>query len=261
MPHQILAFISSRVDLHREVFGIHYFPYGVLIAIGFLAGSVVLSRYARRHGVTPEVVWDIATWVLIGALIGTRLVWVFGNWSQLSSPAEALMVWHGGILGGLLAGLPKVRRHKLPIWPMLDAAAPALALGLILGRASDLITGDHLGKPTGLPWGFRYVGDNPPGTPPPIGAVVHPVALYDLLSVTVLFFVLIWFLRGPRAAGSAAALFTLWYAGGRVGLDFLRTDPTRAFGLTGTQLASPASAGLAASEGSPGQGAEDYDTP
>ncbi len=72
---------------------------------------------------------------------------------------------------------------------------------------------------------------------------------------------LIWFLRGPRAAGSAAALFTLWYAGGRVGLDFLRTDPTRAFGLTGTQLASPASAGLAASEGSPGQGAEDYDTP
>ncbi len=136
MPHQILAFISSRVDLHREVFGIHYFPYGVLIAIGFLAGSVVLSRYARRHGVTPEVVWDIATWVLIGALIGTRLVWVFGNWSQLSSPAEALMVWHGGILGGLLAGLPKVRRHKLPIWPMLDAAAPALALGLILGRAA-----------------------------------------------------------------------------------------------------------------------------
>ncbi len=136
----------------------------------------------------------------------------------------------------------------------------------------------------------------PPGTPPPIGAVVHPVALYDLLSVTVLFFVLIWFLRGPRAAGSAAALFTLWYAGGRVGLDFLRTDPTRAFGLIGTQLASvvvivatgawllvrarrrgadeqatkaaasgalasPASAGLAASEGSPGQGAEDYDTP
>jgi haloacid dehalogenase-like hydrolase len=45
----------------------------VLIAIGFLAGSVVLSRYAHRHGVAPEVVWEIATRVLIGGLIGTRL--------------------------------------------------------------------------------------------------------------------------------------------------------------------------------------------
>ena len=129
-----------------------------------------------------------------------------------------------------------------------------------------------------------------------IGAVVHPVALYDLLSVTVLFCVLVWFLRRPRAAGSAAALFALWYASGRVGLDFLRTDPTRAFGLTGTQLASvavvlvtgtwlvvragradgaeqatkaaasvsltsPAAPLLAASEGSPGRDAGDYDTP
>ncbi len=144
--------------------------------------------------------------------------------------------------------------------------------------------------------GLQVCRDNPPGTPPPIGAVLHPVALYDLLSVTVLFFVLVWFLRGPRAAGSAVALFTLWYAGGRVGLDFLRTDPTRAFGLTGTQLASvvvivatgawllvrarrrdadeqatkaaasgalasPAAPVLAASEGPPGRGAEDYDTP
>ncbi len=61
MSPQILAFISWRVDMYREVFGIHYFPHGVLIAIGFLAGSLVLSRYARRHGVAPEVVWDIST--------------------------------------------------------------------------------------------------------------------------------------------------------------------------------------------------------
>lgn len=242
----VVAWISWRVDIHRQLFGITYFPHGVLIAVGFLAGTWVLSRYARRHDVTQEALWDIATWVIIGSLIGTRLVWVLGNWSELSSPAEALMIWHGGmtlyggILGGLLAGLYKLRRHQLPVWPMLDAAAPALALGLVIGRASDLITGDHLGKPTGLPWGFRYVGDNPPGVAPPLGAVVHPVALYDLVSVTVLLLVLVWFLRRRRTAGSAAALFALWYATGRVGLDFLRTDPARALGLTGTQLASVA---------------------
>lgn len=30
----------------------------------------------------------------------------------------------------------------------------------------------------------------------------------------------------------------MWYGAGRIGLDFLRTDPIRAFGMTGTQLAS-----------------------
>lgn len=108
----------------------------------------------------------------------------------------------------------------------------------MIGRISDLITGDHLGKPTGLPWGFRYVGSDPPGTPPPLGAVVHPVALYDALLVAVLFVAVVVFLRRPRAAGSAGALFALYYATDRLFLDFLRTDKTRAFGLTGTQLAS-----------------------
>jgi len=241
-----LAYISWRVDVHREIFGIPFFPHGVLIAVGFLAGSWVLSRYVRRIGVSQDALWDVVTWVLIGSLIGTRLLWVLGNWSSLSSPAEALMIWHGGmtlyggILGGLIAGVWKARKYGLPIVPMLDYAAPALALGLVFGRVSDLITGDHLGKPTTLPWGFKYVGGNPPGIAPPIGAIVHPVALYDLLSVSILLVVLVVFLRKSRAAGSAAALFALWYATGRLFTDFLREDPIRAFGMTGTQLASGA---------------------
>lgn len=58
--------------------------------------------------------------------------------------------------------------------------------------------------------------------------------------MSVVFVVLLVFLRKARAPGSGAALFAAWYGAGRVGLDFLRTDPARAFGLTGTQLASVA---------------------
>ena len=239
-----LAYISWNVDPNREIFGVPFFPHGVLIALGFLAGGKLMSRYTSRKGLPNDVLWDILFWVLLGSLVGTRLIWVAGHLSELSSPAEIFMIWHGGmslyggILGGLVAGIPMGRKYRLPLLQLLDFAAPGLALGLIFGRASDLIIGDHLGKPTGLPWGFKYVGENAAGTDPPIGAIVHPVALYDLVSVTILLGVLVWFLRKPRVPSSVAALFALWYATGRLLFDFLRTDPVRAFGMSGTQLAS-----------------------
>ena len=220
------------------------YPHGLLIAVGFLAGALLLRRYTRRRGIADASVWNVLWWVAIGSLVGMRLAWVAGNWRQLSSPLEVFALWHGGmsllggIIGGVLAAIPALRREGLPIVPMLDLAAPGLALGIAIGRFSDLVIGDHLGKPTGMPWGFRYTGGDVLGAPPAIGAVVHPVALYDMLLTTVLLLVLLRFLQKPRATGSAIALFVFWYGGIRVVTDFFRTDPVRAFGLTGSQLTS-----------------------
>lgn len=244
MDTGLLAYLSWRVDTHRHFLGIPFFPHGVLIAVGFLLGGLIFVRYSRRAKVASTMAWDIVSAVALGSLIGTRLVWVLGNWSQVGSVGEALKVWHGGmtlyggILGGVVAGVVAARRRGLPVLRLLDFAAPALAVGIALGRASDLIIGDHLGKATGMPWGFRYVGTNPAGEAPPLGAIVHPVALYDLVLVSALFVVLVAFLRSPRAAGSAALVFAAWYSAERLLLDFFRTDPIRALGLTGTQLAS-----------------------
>jgi phosphatidylglycerol:prolipoprotein diacylglycerol transferase len=145
----------------------------------------------------------------------------------------------GGLIGAAIVGGFVARRAGLPLIPMLDMAAPGLALGIAIGRFSDLIIGDHLGKPTSLPWGFKFVGGlHPLEGVPAMGTVVHPVALYDMLLTTVLLIVLLRFARRPRAIGSSIALFTLWYAGSRVLTDFLRTDPRRLLGLTGSQLTS-----------------------
>lgn len=238
------AALSWRVDTHRELFGIPFFPHGLLIAVGFVVGWRIFSHYGRRVGLPSSTALDLVTTIALGSLVGTRLLWVLGNWSEVGSIGEAFRLWnggmtlYGGILGGALAGVVAAHRRGLPVVRLLDYAAPALAAGIALGRASDLIIGDHLGKPTGMPWGFRYVGTQPPGEAPALGAVVHPVALYDLLLVSMLLLVLVAFLRSPRAAGSAAILFTVWYAVERLVLDLYRTDPIRALGMTGTQLAS-----------------------
>lgn len=241
----MLAYISWRVvtGFHLGPFMIR--PHGVLIAVGFIAGAMLTRRYTRARGISDDALWNVLTWGLVGGLVGMRVAWDLGHLSEMRTPLDLIAVWNGGmsLLGGLIGavivGAFAARRQKLLVMPLLDLAAPGIALGIAIGRVSDLIIGDHLGKPTTLPWGFRYVGGiDPLANVPPVGTVVHPVALYDLILTTALVFVLIRFLRSPRATGSVIALFTVWYAGSRVLTDFLRTDPRRFAGLTGSQLTS-----------------------
>jgi phosphatidylglycerol:prolipoprotein diacylglycerol transferase len=241
----VLGYISWPVVTEFHLGPLMLRPHGLLIAVGFLAGAAVMRRYARRAGISDEAVWRILEWGLVGGLVGMRAAWDLGHWREMDSLVDYVAVWNGGmsLLGGLIGGVGVgglvARREHLPVVPLLDMAAPGLALGIAIGRLSDLIIGDHLGKPTSLPWGFKYEGGmHPLSGVPAAGTIVHPVALYDFLLTTVLFILLIRFLRSPHARGSAIALFTLWYAGSRVFTDFLRTDPRRLAGLTGSQLTS-----------------------
>ncbi len=241
----VLSAISWPVSTEIHLGPLMLRPHGVAIAVGFLAGARLMRGSTRARGIPDEVLWRVLGWALAGGLVGMRVAWVLGHWRELDGILDALAIWRGGmsLLGGLIGavavGAPVARRAGLPVVPMLDMAAPGIALGIAIGRVSDLLIGDHLGKPTTLPWGFRYPGsDHPLAGAPPVGAVVHPVALYDLLIASALLVLLLRFRRRPRAPGSAIALFTLGYAAGRLGTDFLRTDPVRAFGLTGTQLTS-----------------------
>lgn len=242
----VLAYLSWKVVTGFHLGPLMIRPHGLLIAVGFLAGARLMQRSSRPRGIPNDVLWRILGWALAGGLVGMRAAWVLGHWSELGTVWDALAIWNGGmsLLGGLIGAVLVAalvaRRERLAVLPLLDMAAPGIAAGIAIGRVSDLIIGDHLGKPTTLPWGFRYVGSAGSGDPlagmPPVGTVVHPVALYDLLLTTVLLFVLIRFLQALRATGSAIALFTLWYAGGRIITDFLRTDPRRFLGLTGSQM-------------------------
>lgn len=241
----MFAFISWKVVTEFHLGPVLIRPHGLLIAVGFLAGARLMRRYSRPRGISDESLWRVLGWALAGGLVGMRLAWLLGHWREVHSPLEAVAVWHGGmsllggLLGAVLVGALVARQERLPVLPLLDMAAPGLALGIAIGRVSDLVIGDHLGKPTTMPWGFRYVGGvHPLDGVPPIGSVVHPVALYDLLITSILLVLLVRFVRKERAVGSAIAFFTLWYAGSRLFTDFLRTDPRRLLGLTGSQLTS-----------------------
>jgi phosphatidylglycerol---prolipoprotein diacylglyceryl transferase len=206
-------------------------------------------------------VGTILVWALVGAILGARLFYVIGHFSEFSSFGDMLAIWRGGIsliggiLGAIIAAYPVMRRYGYRFLQVMDSAALGLAFGIMVGRIGDLIIGDHIGKHTSFFLGFRYsggslagytcVGDGAAevcstrladGTQQVIryGDVVHQTALYDLFIAGFLFLFLYWLNKKPRREGVLIMAWTMWYGTGRIITDFLRVDKTW-FGLTGSQ--------------------------
>jgi phosphatidylglycerol---prolipoprotein diacylglyceryl transferase len=245
----VLGFLSYTPIVHIEIGPLSISPHGVGIAVGFLLGARLMLPEANRKGIRDEQVYSLLTRAAIGAIIGARLAYVINHAGEYDSILDAFKVWQGGIslLGGIagaiLLALPKMRSERLSFWKVMDAAAPGIALGVIVGRIGDLIVADHLGKTTDFFLGYKCPAA---ATASPCagssqglnaGAVVHQTALYDFFSSILLLAFLLRLRRKPRYDGFLILVFGLWYGAMRIVEDFLRED-TRHFGLTGSQWTS-----------------------
>src|SRR5579872_1294630 len=117
--------------------------YGILVAAGFLAGLWTASRRARLVGISPEQIYDLGPWLIIGGILGGRVLYVISYWHEqfAENPfPEIFMVQHGGLvfygglIGAILASMIYLRWKKLPLWKMADILAPSVALGYVFGR-------------------------------------------------------------------------------------------------------------------------------
>jgi phosphatidylglycerol:prolipoprotein diacylglycerol transferase len=219
-------------------------PHGIGTAVGFIAGARLLLPATRARGIDDELIYRMLYRAAIGALIGARLAYAINHWSDYADdPLSVLAVWEGGIslfggiAGGVLAAVPVMRSERLRFWSLMDAAAPGLALGILIGRVGDLVVGDHLGKPTEFFLGFRCTGaDSASSCVAPIGSGVHLPALYDLFNASALLVALLILRRRKRWDGFLIVLAAAWYGAGRFIEDFYRIDDTVAVGLSGSQL-------------------------
>jgi phosphatidylglycerol:prolipoprotein diacylglycerol transferase len=248
----VLGAISYHPIVHVKIGPLSISPHGVGIAVGFLLGARLMLPEANRKGIRDEQVYALLTRAAIGAIIGARVAYVVNHLGDYSSVWEVLKVWHGGIslLGGIagaiLLALPKMKAERLSFWKVMDAAAPGMALGVIIGRIGDLIVADHLGTRTNFFLGYKCPGLNVPTASPcgpthfadrTVGAVVHQTALYDFVSSILLLSFLLWLRRKQRYDGFLIFVFAVWYGAMRIVEDFLRED-VRHFGLTGSQWSS-----------------------
>ena len=238
----MLGSISYDPLVHIEVGPLSISPHGIGIAVGFIAGAWLLLPKTREMGIPDDDVYSMLTRAAIGAVVGARLAYFVNHYSDFDSPLDVFRVWEGGIslLGGFIGAIvftaPAMRRRGLSFWKVMDACAPGMALGVVLGRIGDLVVADHLGKPTDFFLGYLC----PPATvdtasPCDPGVVVHQTALYDLLLTIPLLLVLLRLRKTRRFDGFLIMVFGAWYGTQRVIEDFLRED-VRRFGLTGSQI-------------------------
>jgi phosphatidylglycerol:prolipoprotein diacylglycerol transferase len=210
--------------------------YGLLIAAAVLIG-VSLSQYlAKRRHINPDLLGDLAIWLVVGAIPAARLYYVLFEWSNYAqNPERIVAIWqggiaiHGAILGGLLAALIFARIKKISFWQLADLVAPSLILGQAIGRWGNFFNSEAFGGPTNLPWKL-YI---PPEHRPPEYvnfAYFHPTFLYESLWDLIVFGLLLTlFFRGLQGksrlkVGTLFLVYLIAYSLGRFWIEGLRTD-------------------------------------
>jgi len=231
-----------------------------MIALAFLAGLWTATLRARRENISGEHIADIVLWLMVGAILGARIVYVTTYWREefAGQPfMEVFEIWHGGLVyygglvGGIVAGMIYIRWKKMPLWKTADVLAPSIALGSFLGRVGCLLNGCCYGKPTDLPWpwaiqfpngsyawdqqlqqGLPGVGPSTPSLP------VYPTEIYDGLLNLALYFFLAWLFRHKKFDGQIFSTYLLCYAVARGIVECFRGDYTNLhyhLGLTPAQ--------------------------
>ena len=229
-----VAFNLGSVSIHW---------YGILVALGFVAGFWTASRRAPLDGLHSEAVADIGPWLIVGGLVGARILYVITYWQDDFADApwtdvfkirQGGLVFYGGFIGAVLCGIFFVRKHKIPTWKMADALAPSIALGHAFGRLGCLMTGCCYGKECSLPWAIQFPFDHI--THPDR---VHPTQIYESFFIFALYAGLAWFYRRKKFDGQIFASYLLAYAVLRALNELFRGDydPSKRFGvLTPGQL-------------------------
>ncbi|MGX6447622.1 prolipoprotein diacylglyceryl transferase [Patulibacter sp. S7RM1-6] len=224
-----------------DLLGLPVKTFGLCFALAFLAAGAVLTRRFRELDWPAERATEALLAALLGGLVGARAYWVVDNWSEAQGDlvgslfGGAGLTWYGGALGGALAVLGWATWRGLRSARLLDAVAPALALGYAIGRVGCQVSGDgDYGTASDLPWAMAY-----PNGVVPTDEAVQPTPIYETLWMGLGALVL-WQLRDRVPQLALFGLYLVLAGVERFVVEFWRHNPTGELGLTTAQLTSVA---------------------
>lgn len=235
--------------------------YGLLIATAFVVGIWLAQREGKRQGQDPERIADLSFWILVAALVGSRVYFILVNWGDYFGPGsyvvtrfgriprllalwEGGLVFYGGFIGAALTAWWYMRRHGMAFLPHADTLIPSVAFGHFLGRLGCFAAGCCWGRPSDptLPWAARFPpeslafqsfemrehGSHFLSHDHLFTVPLHPTQLYEAGGELLLFALLVlWVRPQKRFHGQALAFWLMAYAVLRTVVETFRGDVER----------------------------------
>jgi len=212
--------------------------YGLFVSLGIIVAFLVALSAAKRRKINEDDMYNLGFFILIPAVIGARLAYVFSEWSYYAAnPGEILAIWHGGlasyggIFGGILGGIFYASYKKLDFLNLADAVALGLPVGFAIGRIGCFFNGCCYGIACNSPISFVFpaIGDDVPHL-----ATQLIESAYSLLIFGFLLYL------DKRAVQNGVLFFSFLglYGFFRFLNEFLRLNPKVFLGFSGSQLSS-----------------------
>ncbi len=203
-----------------DIFGFEINSYSFFVLLGLIVGLIVYYILAKKEKKLSENSFYILMAALFGGIIGAKLpIWII-NFPQIIqsfpdlSPFLSGRTITGSLIGGTLAVLYIKKKLKIKE-KKGNLFAPAIALGVAIGRIGCFLRGCCYGIETKLPWGVDF-GD---------GILRHPTQIYESIFMLALFFFLLYKRKSAKPGFLFYILMNSYFVF-RFFEEFLRENPS-----------------------------------
>ena len=237
--------LGWELELNRvafSIFGMDFYWYGMLIAIGFMCAMLYATRKAKVVGLNADDMTDVIFGATIIGVIGARLYYVAFNWEYYSEDLTRIfdtrsggLAIYGGIIFGFLAGWLLGKWKKVRFLPLADVASGGFLIAQSIGRWGNFMNVEAFGANTTLPWGMggpavesyltAHKGElEALGMSIDPSMPVHPTFFYESMWCLLGFLLMQWVIKHRKFDGECFLFYIGWYGAGRMFIEGLRTD-------------------------------------
>lgn len=245
-----LGIYLKNVPKTFTVFGFPIAFYGVIIAVGVLAGVLLAAKVAKLEKLDQDLIWDFVIYAIIFSIIGARVYYVVFSWDRYKNDLLGIfnlrnggLAIYGAVIAAFLTLWIYCRRKKQSFLQLADICVPGLVLGQVIGRWGNFLNREVFGEYTDSLFAMRL----------PIEAVrsrdisanvaahipeganyiqVHPTFLYEGMWNLLLMALMLLYRKHRKFDGEICLLYLGGYGLGRFWIEGIRTDQLYFAGTT-----------------------------